>query len=94
MNVVLAVGGVVILGVILAASAPRGLTGGGLTGGGLARWASHQVPLFAAGAAAAGVVLAVLGLWSPAGIWIALAGVAAALVAYLVATPRGPGARQ
>lgn len=89
MNVVLAVGGVVILGVILAASAPRGLTGGGL-----ARWASHQVPLLAAGAAAAGVVLAVLGLWSPAGVWIALAGVAAALAAYLVALPRGPGARQ
>ncbi len=77
--------GMVILGVLLAVSAPQGLRGELA-----ARWARRQLPALTAGAVTAGVVLAALTFRPPDVVWAVLAGAAAAAAAYLVAVPRGP----
>ncbi len=77
--------GMVILGLLLAVGAPRGLRGDLA-----ARWAGRQIPALTAGAATAGVVLAALTFRPPDVVWAVLAGAAAAAAAYLVAVPRGP----
>jgi hypothetical protein len=81
----LAAAGLGILGLLVAASAPRHLPGKAL-----ARWWRRQVPLFTAGAATAGLLFATLAIGPGAVVWSVLAGVTAAVAAYLVAVPRGP----
>jgi hypothetical protein len=76
----LAAEGMFILGYLLAADAPASLSGRAA-----ARWAGMQVPLLAAGLAAAGVVLAAVAVRPAASAWIVLAGLAAAVAAYLAA---------
>jgi len=71
---VLAVEGLVILGYLLVTSAPPG-----------GAWA--QLPLLAAGALAGATVLAAFAVRPSGSAWLALAGLAAAVAAYLVALP-------
>ena len=82
-NVVLAAEGMVILGCLLAAAAPPGLTRKDAV-----RWGGLQVPSLAAGAAVGGVALAALAARPADAAWIVLAGLAAAVAAYFVAMPR------
>jgi len=88
MSLIMAAAGMVILGLLLVITAPRGLSGKAA-----ARWARRQVPALIAGAVTAGVVFAALAFRSPAVVWSVLAAAAAAVAAYLVAVPRGPRTR-
>jgi hypothetical protein len=72
---VLAVEGLVILGYLLLIDAPPQL----------GPWARGQVPLVVAGALAGAVVLAAFAVRPSGSAWLALAGLAAAVAAYLVA---------
>jgi hypothetical protein len=82
---VLAVEGFVILGYLLATGAPPAP----------GRWLRGQLPLVAAGALAGAIVLAAFAVRPSGSAWLALAGLAAAVAAYLVAlfgyekAPRG-----
>ena len=81
----LAAEGLLILGYLLTADAPPGLAGRRA-----ARWLWRQAPLLAAGAVAAAAGLAALAVRPAASGWIALAGLAATVTAYLIALPRRP----
>lgn len=72
---VLAVEGLVILGYLLVTGAPPEL----------GRWLRGQLPLVAAGALAGAAVLAAVAVRPSGSAWLALAGLAAAVAAYLVA---------
>ena len=72
---VLAVEGLVILGYLLLIDAPPQL----------GPWARGQVPLVVAGALAGAVVLAAFAVRPSGSAWLALAGLAATVAAYLVA---------
>jgi hypothetical protein len=74
---VLAVEGLVILGYLLVADAPPEL----------GPWVRGQAPLVAAGALAGATVLAAFAVRPSGSAWLALAGLAAAVAAYLVALP-------
>jgi hypothetical protein len=78
---VLAAEGVLILAYLIAVSAPPGLTQP-------AQWLRAQVRLAVAGLIASGAVVAVLALHRPNAAWLSLAGLAAAVAAYVVALPR------
>jgi hypothetical protein len=77
---VLAAEGLFILGYLLAADAPAGLTRPG-------RWIRGQMVPGAAGLIASGAVLAALALHQASSAWLTAAGLAAAVGAYLVALP-------
>jgi hypothetical protein len=76
----LAAEGLFILGYLLAVDAPAGLVAPG-------RWLRRQAPLLVAGLIAAGAALAAYAVRPPASAWLALAGLAAAVAAYLIALP-------
>jgi len=79
---VLAAEGLFILGYLLAVDAPAGLAAPG-------RWLRRQVPLLVAGLITAGPALAAYAVQPSAAAWLALAGLAAAVAAYLAAiSPR------
>ena len=78
---VLAAEGVFILVYLITAQAPPGL-------GRPATWLRHQVRLGVAGLIASGAVLAALALHQPNAAWLSLAGLTAAVAAYLIALPR------
>ncbi len=77
---VLTAEGLFILGYLLAADAPAGLTRPG-------RWLRRQAVLFAAGLIASGAVLAAYAVHQADSAWITFAGLAAAVAAYLIALP-------
>jgi len=83
---VLAAEGVFILAYLLAADAPTGLTRPG-------RWLRRQAFLVIGGLIGTGAVLAALALHRTASAWLTVAGLAAAVVAYLIALPSARGAR-
>jgi hypothetical protein len=72
--------GLFILGYLLAAGAPAGLSQPG-------RWLRHQAFLGVPGLIASGVVLAALALHQATSAWLTVAGLAAAVAAYLIALP-------
>lgn len=76
----LAAEGLFILGYLLAADAPAGVARPG-------RWLRCQVPLLLAGLIATGAVVAAYAVQPSVSAWLALAGLAAAVVAYLAALP-------
>ena len=78
---VLAAEGLFILAYLLAADAPTALARP-------APWLRRQVPLLLAGLIAAGAVLAAGAVRLPVSAWVTLAGLAAAVTAYLIALPR------
>lgn len=78
--VVLAAEGLFILGYLLAVDAPAGLVAPG-------RWLRRQAPLLVAGLITAGAALAAYAVQPSASAWLALAGLAAAVAAYLAALP-------
>jgi hypothetical protein len=78
---VLAAEGLFILAYLITADAPPGLSRP-------ADWLRHQVRLGVAGLIASGAVLAALALHRPSAAWLALAGLSAAVAAYLIALPR------
>ena len=78
---VLAAEGLFILCYLLAADAPPGLARP-------APWLRRQAALLVAGLIAAGAVLAMDAVHLAASAWITVAGLAAAVAAYLVALPR------
>jgi hypothetical protein len=78
---VLAAEGVFILAYLITAEAPPGLSRP-------ATWLRHQVRLGVAGLIASGAVLAALALHQPNAAWLSLAGLTAAVAAYLIALPR------
>jgi hypothetical protein len=78
---VLAAEGVFILAYLIIAEAPPGL-------GRPAKWLRHQIRLGVAGLIATGAVLAALALHQPNAAWLSLAGLTAAVAAYLIALPR------
>jgi hypothetical protein len=75
---VLAAEGLFILGYLLAVDAPAGLAGPG-------RWLRRQAVLLVPGLIGTGAVLAAYAVRPSASAWLALAGIAAAVAAYLVA---------
>jgi hypothetical protein len=79
---VLAAEGLLILGYLLAAHAPEGLSRPG-------GWLRLQVFPAAAGLIASGAVLAALALHQASSAWLTAAGLAAVVGAYLVALPIG-----
>ena len=84
---VLAAEGLFILGYLIAADAPPGRSAG-LPGARLARWLRQQARLVVAGLVGSGAVLAALALHQASGAWLTVAGLAAAVAAYLIALPR------
>ena len=78
---VLAAEGLFILAYLVAADAPPGLARP-------AQWLRRQAVLLVAGLIAAGAVLAMDAVHLAASAWITVAGLAAAVAAYLVALPR------
>jgi hypothetical protein len=83
---VLAAEGLFILGYLLAADAPAGLTRPG-------SWLRQQAFGGVAGLIASGAVLAALALHQVSSVWLTAAGLAAAAGAYLVALPLSRAAR-
>jgi hypothetical protein len=77
---VLAAEGLLILAYLLLADAPPALAHP-------ARWLRHQLPLLAAGLVAAAAAAAALAVHQASSLWITLAGIAAAVAAYLLALP-------
>jgi hypothetical protein len=86
-TLVLAAEGLFILGYLLAADAPAGLTRPG-------PWLRRQLRLCVAGLVAAGAVLAAFALHPAPAAWLTAAGLAAAAGAYLVALPSGRASRR
>ena len=86
---VLAAEGLFILAYLLAADAPAGLLGSAAWG----RWLRHQLRLGAAGLIAVGAVLGALALHQAGSAWLSVAGLAAAVAAYLAAVPFARRAR-
>ncbi|HTT00174.1 MAG TPA: hypothetical protein VMI33_26535 [Streptosporangiaceae bacterium] len=81
----LAAEGLLILGYVLLLDGPVPI--GSATAG---RWLRGQVPAGAAGLVGTGAVLAALAAPPAASPWLVLAGLAAAVAAYLIAVPRLP----
>jgi hypothetical protein len=81
---VLAAEGLFILAYLVTAGAPPGLTRPGAQG----RWLAQQARPAVAGLIAAGAVLAALALHRADATWLTVAGLAAAVAAYLMALPR------
>jgi hypothetical protein len=81
----LAVEGLLILGYLLLLDGPVPM-GAAMAG----RWLRGQVPAGIAGLAGAGAVLVGLAAPSTASPWLVLAGLAAAVTAYVIAVPRRP----
>jgi hypothetical protein len=77
---VLAAEGLFILGYLLAVDAPAGLVAPG-------RWLRRQVPLLVAGLVTTGTALAAYAVQPSASAWLALTGLAAAVIAYVGALP-------
>ena len=77
---VLAAEGLFILGYLLVAGLPAGLPRPG-------RWLRGQLPLLVAGLIAAGAVLAAFAVQQAGTAWLTVAGLAAAVAAYLIALP-------
>ena len=84
---VLTAEGLFILGYLLAADAPPGLSRPG-------SWLRQQVPGVVAGLIASGAVLAALALHEVSSVWLTAVGLAAAAGAYLVALPMGRTSRR
>jgi hypothetical protein len=84
---VLTAEGLFILGYLLAADAPPGLSRPG-------PWLRQQVPGGVAGLIASGAVLAALALHQVSSVWLTAVGLAAAAGAYLVALPMGRTSRR
>jgi hypothetical protein len=84
---VLAAEGLFILGYLIAAGAPPGLNAGRPSAR-PARWLRQQARLVVAGLVGSGAVLAALALHQASGAWLTVAGLAAAVAAYLIALPR------
>jgi hypothetical protein len=84
-SLVLAAEGLFILGYLLAADAPAGLTRSG-------PWLGRQLRLCVAGLIASGAVLAALALHQVSSAALTAAGLAAAAGAYLIALPSGRAA--
>jgi hypothetical protein len=82
---VLAVEGLVILGYLLLVGAPPELGPRARGQVPLGAWARGQVPLVVAGVLAGAAVLAAFAVRPSGSAWLALAGLAAAVAAYLVA---------
>jgi hypothetical protein len=82
----LAAEGVFILAYLLAADAPAGLIRPG-------RWLRHQGFLVIGGLIGTGAVLAALALHRTSSAWLTVAGLAAAVAAYLIALPSARRAR-
>jgi hypothetical protein len=76
----LAAEGLFILAYLLLADAPPALAVS-------AQWLRHQLPLAVAGLIAAGASLAAFAVRPSASPWLVLAGIAAAVAAYLIALP-------
>lgn len=74
--------GLLILGYLLLVDAPRHAPPGPVR-----RWLCVQVPGMMAAVLVSGAVLAAVALPAASSVWIALAGVAAAVAAYLIAIP-------
>jgi hypothetical protein len=90
---VLAAEGLFILCYLIAADAPRGLNhsasgAGPGSSAPWARWLRSQVRLGVAGLIGSGAVLAALALHQASAAWLTVAGLAAAVAAYLIALPR------
>jgi hypothetical protein len=90
---VLAAEGLFILCYLIAADAPRGLnqSASGAGPGASAsweRWLGSQVRLGVAGLIGSGAVLAALALHQASAAWLTVAGLVAAVAAYLIALPR------
>ena len=81
---VLAAEGLFILGYLLTADAPAQLLRPG-------QWLRRQLPLLVAGLIASGAALAAFAVHQSGSAWIASAGLAAAVAAYLVALPSSRG---
>jgi len=81
----LAVEGLLILGYLLLLDGPAPI-GAAMAG----RWLRGQVPAAIAGLAGTGAVLVALAAPSTASPWLVLAGLAAAVAAYVIAVPRLP----
>jgi hypothetical protein len=77
---VLAAEGVFILGYLLLTEVPAGLPRPG-------RWLRSQLPLLVAGLIAGGAVLAAFTVHQASSAWLTLAGLGAAVAAYLLALP-------
>ncbi len=90
---VLAAEGLFILCYLIAADAPRGLDPG-VSGAGpgssasWGRWLRSQARLGVAGLIGTGAVLAALALHQASAAWLTVAGLVAAVAAYLIALPR------
>ncbi len=80
---VLAAEGLFILAYLLMADAPAPVLRPG-------QWLRGQLPLFVAGLIASGTVLAAFAVPPASSAWLTLAGLAAAVAAYLVALPSSP----
>jgi len=80
---VLAAEGLFILAYLLTADAPPGLARPG-------RWLRGQLPLLVAGLIAAGAVLAAFAVHQADSAWLTVAGLAAAVAAYLIALASRP----
>jgi hypothetical protein len=92
-TVVLAAEGLFILCYLLAADAPRGLSqsASGAGPGASAwwgQWLRSQVRLGVAGLIGSGAVVAALALHQASAAWLTVAGLVAAVAAYLIALPR------
>lgn len=90
---VLAAEGLFILCYLIAADAPAGLNQGAPAAGpgssaSRGRWLRGQVRLGVAGLIGSGAVLAALALHQASAAWLAVAGLVAAVAAYLIALPR------
>jgi hypothetical protein len=84
---VLTAEGLFILGYLLSSGAPAGLTQPG-------QWLRQQARLCAAGVIASGAVLGALALHSAASAWLTIAGLVAAVAAYLIVLPSLRAARR
>jgi hypothetical protein len=90
---VLAAEGLFILCYLIAADAPQALNPSASGSGpgsppSWGRWLRHQVRLGVAGLIGTGAVLAALALHQANAAWLTVAGLAAAVAAYLIALPR------
>jgi len=79
-SLVLAAEGLFILGYLLASDPPAGLSQPG-------RWLRHQAFLGVSGVIASGAVLAALAVHQADSAWLTVAGLAAAVAAYVIALP-------
>ncbi len=85
-TVLIAADGLLVLGYLLLVDAPRHVQPPSAA----RQWLRAQVPISVAALLVCGVTLAAVTLPAAPSAWIAFTGVAAAVIAYLFAVPRGP----